>query len=215
MRKKGGFFQKTTANVLHLTAFIAIMGATHKNRRFQNETRDRSTVHMLKKVRIRIKAERHRLMGSIFEPTEDSALMQELPPSGDEPETIEMMMEGSYHDDGTRISISYREGELSGMENCKTTLHFQKNDPALISMVRDGTVRTALIFEAGKRHICIYQTPLMPFEVAVQTAHVCNTVEENSRLSLDYTVEIKGAEPERTRFCLELLPYLNKPLSAN
>ena len=165
---------------------------------------------MLKRVRISIKTKQWQLGGTIF----DNVTPPDGTPARAEPQEIEMTAEGSYHDDGHRVTVTYREGELSGLGNTKTTLFFQKNEPRTVTMTRDGAVRTALLFEQGKRHICIYQTPLMPMEVAVKTRTVQNTLAENGRLRLDYIVEIKGADPERTELRLELLPDIRRPTTS-
>ncbi|MBQ3063741.1 MAG: DUF1934 domain-containing protein [Clostridia bacterium] len=166
---------------------------------------------MLKRVRVSVKTKQWQLGGTIF----DDVTPPSAAPARVEPQEIEMTAEGSYHDDGHRVTVTYREGELSGLGNAKTTIFFQKSDPHTVTMTRDGAVRTALLFEEGKRHICIYKTPLMPFEVAVKTRRVENTLSENGKLRLDYTVEIKGADPERTELTLSLLPDIRKPLSSS
>lgn len=166
---------------------------------------------MLKRVRVSIKTKQWQQVGTLF----DGGVTPDIAPSRVEPQEIEMTAEGSYHDDGHRVTVSYREGALSGMENAKTTLFFQKSSPHTVTMTRDGAVRTALLFEQGKCHICIYQTPLMPMEVAVKTRKVENTLEENGKLRLDYTVEIKGADPERTELTLTLLPNPEKPTACS
>jgi len=165
---------------------------------------------MLKRVRVSIKTKQWQLSGTIF----DDGVTVANAPARTEPLEIEMNATGSYHDDGTRVTVSYREGELSGMGDAKTSLFFQKKEPRTVTMTRDGSARTSLLFEEGQRHICIYQTPLMPMEVAVKTCAVQNTLAENGRLHLDYIVEIKGADPERTQLLLELLPDIPHPLSS-
>lgn len=162
---------------------------------------------MLKKVRIAIKTTQRELSTSLFHQKHTGEVSSE-------PETIELMMEGRYHDDGTRVTISYKEGELTGMKDARTSISFQKNEPCLVTMTRDGAVRTAMIFEPGQRHLCMYQTPYMPFELAVATKRVENHIEENGTLHLIYTAEIKGANAQYTDFTMTLLPDLSKPLGA-
>ncbi len=164
---------------------------------------------MLKRVRISIKTKQWQLGGTIF----DDGVASANAPARVEPQEMEMTATGSYHDDGVRITVSYHEGELSGMGSAKTSLFFQKKTPHAVTMTRDGAVRTALLFEEGKCHICIYQTPLMPMEVAVKTQNVQNTLAENGKLHLNYIVEIKGADPEQTELVLELLPDVTRPPS--
>lgn len=167
---------------------------------------------MLKKVRIQITSTRTEIKGSLFETPTGQFLPTGAPPTEAEPEHLELMMEGRYYDDGHRVTISYKESELTGMEGATTTVYFQKSDPHIVTMTRTGTVRTALVFEEGQRHRCVYETPVMPFEVSVETKRVQNAVEATGLLRLDYTVELRGANAERTQFEMKLLPVFNKPL---
>ena len=160
---------------------------------------------MLKKVRIIIKTTQHELASSLFQKAHKGEVSSE-------PNTVELTMEGRYHDDGTRVTISYKEGELTGMKDARTAISFQKSEPQLITMTRDGAVRTAMVFEPGRRHLCAYQTPYMPFELAVATKKVENRIEENGSLHLVYTAEIKGANGQYTDFTMTLLPDLSRPL---
>ena len=166
---------------------------------------------MLKKVRISIHTKQQEIGGTLFDPPKGSSATTQA--INAEPQEMELMFEGRYYDDGTRISISYKEGEITGMDNSRTAISFQKSEPALITMTRDGAVRTALVFEEGRRHLCVYQTPFMPFEVAVKTKQVQNRIEENGTLRMQYTVELKGANAEQTDFSLTLLPDTNAPTS--
>ena len=170
---------------------------------------------MLKKVRIHIVSERREATGSLFDSAEGSpALDNTAPAPAAEPERIEMTLEGSYLDDGERVTISYKEGELSGMEGSSTSVSFHKGNPGLISMLRNGSVKTAMIFEKGRRHFCIYQTPVMPFEVCIFTRSVTNLLEQDGKLTLDYTVELRGAQAEQTHFSMRVLPIFARPVQA-
>ena len=153
---------------------------------------------MLKKVRVKILTDRVKAAKGLFDGK--AAPLAEA----QEVEHSEMSVLGRYHDDGTRVSISYDESELSGMEGSRATIAFQKNEPHVVSMLRTGSVKTALLFEAGRRHECVYQTPLAPFDVCVQTNAVKNAIEAMGTLDLDYVVELKGAEPEHTRMRIVL-----------
>ena len=123
----------------------------------------------------------------------------------EEPEgPIEMFSEGELYITDERVIIAYDESELTGMEGSHTQVRFERNMPELVTMMRHGTVNTILVFEKGKRHICTYQTEYMPFEICVNTKEVINTLLENGRIDLDYIVEIRGAQAERTQFTIEI-----------
>lgn len=166
---------------------------------------------MLKKVRLQITTERREAGGSLFDgDTPKLRAPAEIPE--DEVERIEITVEANYHDDGTRISMTYHESELTGMAGATTSISFNKNAAGLISMLRHGTVKTALVFEKGKRHMCVYETPVMPFEVCVLTGEVINAIESEGTLTLDYTVELRGAAAEHTHFHMRVLPFFDKPI---
>lgn len=173
---------------------------------------------MLKHVRVKIETERYETSGSLFDspmPLPFSYPSEEETTCQDEEAKMELVTEARYRDDGTRVSISYEEGELSGMENTTTTLSFSKSEPGIFSMTRAGAVRTTLLFEKGKRHTCIYQTPILPFELCIATKNVQNDIEANGTLYLDYLIELRGAQTEHTRFKLTLLPDFQAPQHAN
>ena len=160
---------------------------------------------MLKKVRIKIVTDRTDAAVGLFDKNAT------FDTQNAENEHGEMTVQGRYHDDGIRVAISYDEGELSGMEGSRTTISYQKNEPGVITMLRTGSVKTALLFEKGRCHECVYQTPLAPFDVCVQTDEVNNSLEGMGVLYLDYILELKGAQPQRTKMTLTLLPSFDRP----
>ena len=119
-------------------------------------------------------------------------------------DTIEMNTEGVLRMRDGRVEIAYDESELTGMEGASTIVSFDPAEPKLVTMMRGGTVSTALIFEPHRRHICAYHTPFMPFEICVLAHSVENTLLQDGRLELDYIVELRGAQAERTRFTMEI-----------
>lgn len=158
-----------------------------------------------KDVRIKIHSEIYDLDISLSE--SDNIDVNSIPVREDspEPQILDINIFGSYVDDGERISISYDESEATGMEGSLTTVTFLKNEPSIISMIREGMVSTTLVFENEKRHHCLYKTPFMPFEICVKTIQVSNALLGVGSLSLDYIVEIGGSQTERTKFTMQIL----------
>ena len=156
---------------------------------------------MLKRVKIKMISERHELQGSLFEGGGVREKGRAEPP-----QRMESRTDAAYLDDGVRISISYNETAESGLQGSRATLAFRRDEPQVLHMTRSGSVKTALLFETGRLHSCVYQTPIMPFEVCVLTTEVCNRLEQEGRLVLDYHIELRGAAPEHTHLTLEILP---------
>ena len=124
--------------------------------------------------------------------------------SGVSEDTIEMNTEGVWRLRDGRFEIAYDESELTGMEGASTIVSFDPAEPELVTMMRGGTVSTALIFEPHRRHICAYHTPFMPFEICVLAHKVDNHLTQEGFLELDYVVELRGAQAERTRFRMDI-----------
>lgn len=121
-----------------------------------------------------------------------------------ESDVIEVTTEGTLRLADGRVEIVYEESELTGMEGANTSVSFAADHPELITMMRGGTVTTALVFEPYRRHICAYHTPFMPFEICVYASRVDNRLLQDGILELDYAIELRGAQAERTRFTMEI-----------
>lgn len=165
---------------------------------------------MIKKfIRIKLtslrEATNDRFFGQMLGDEVDEFEYEDLSNEENEPEgPIEMFSEGELYITSERVIIAYDESELTGMEGSHTQVRFERNAPELVTMMRSGSVSTILVFEEGKRHICTYQTPYMPFEICVFTKSVKNDLLENGIIELDYIVEIRGAQAERTQFKIEI-----------
>lgn len=167
---------------------------------------------MLRKVRIHIKTERVASRTTLFPAAAGGAAPRADKAGGTEPERLEMTVEGVLREDATHVYLSYKEGELTEMGDTTTTVSYQKDTPRLVSITRNGTVRSTLVFEEATRHITVYETPFMPFEIATYATRIDNTLLDGGKLHMRYTVEIKGADAERTDMTLTLLPYFRAPI---
>jgi uncharacterized beta-barrel protein YwiB (DUF1934 family) len=126
--------------------------------------------------------------------------------TGEMPEPTEMLMEGKLLTSTYRVELIYAESELTGMQGSMTAIGFDRANPGLVSMMRTGPVRTAMTFEEGRRHICLYNTPYSEFEVCVRTIKVNNRLLEENRLELDYLIEIHGAQAEHCKMTVTVRP---------
>ena len=179
---------------------------------------------MLKKVMIHISSRHTEASDALFSymfgennPAEQNAnerFPADVEPEIDEDEPLEILTEGSlYVSKDGRVTLSYTETELSGMEGAKTNVVFDQKTDGLVTMMRSGPVNTALVFEEGSRHICVYQTPYMPFELCVHTLKVDNHLLDEGRLYLDYIIEFRGAKAEHNLFTLTIRDSLDHPKS--
>ena len=163
---------------------------------------------MEKEIRIRLKSERYEVEASLFSSVdEENGELFFLPRENGEPtpETMEIASVGMLCIKDGRVEIAYDETEATGMAGSRTAVSFLEEDAGIVSMVREGAVSTTLVFETGKRYRCVYQTPYMPFEVCVRTHKVDNRLLSDGVLLLDYIIEIRGAQAERTKFSMQIL----------
>lgn len=172
-------------------------------------------------IKIKLRSRRTEIGGQVLKSLFDAMLGEDTEDmlftdgnSGEdmEQDTIEMTTEGVLRMKDGRVEIVYDESELTGMEGATTCVSFDPDEPALVSMMRGGTVTTALIFEPHRRHICAYHTPFMPFEICVLAHGVDNRILQDGVLELDYIIELRGAQAERTRFCMEIRTLENGEL---
>lgn len=170
---------------------------------------------MKRNVMIRIRTIRTGISASLFDeelPEDESAeeWEEEQPetaaaPSDEEAEDTELLMEGRLISNPFRVELVYEESELTGMEGSISTVGFDRSAPGLITMLRSGPVSTALVFEEGKRHTCVYDTPFSNFDVCVVTRRVRNDILRSGVLELDYLIEIHGAQAEHCRMTLTVV----------
>ena len=105
------------------------------------------------------------------------------------------------------IEIEYTEDD--SMENTRTVIAFTPAQNNRVSIIHDGPVMSSLVCERGVRHISVYKTPVMPFEVAVY-AKRCDaslTFERGGFIELDYLVELRGMDIQRTCMTIDAICF--------
>lgn len=120
-------------------------------------------------------------------------------------ETIKFMTEGTLSCKNGKVALDYDDSELFEGEKTGVSIVFEETMPGLVSMMRGGSVSTAMVFESGKRHICVYTTPFMTFEVCINTTRVVNKLLSDGILELDYSIEVHGVSAERTRMTMSVV----------
>lgn len=120
---------------------------------------------------------------------------------------IDVTTEGVIRRRDGRVELEYFETELTGMAGACTCISFEEDNPEIVTMIRTGTVTTALVFEEGKRHVCAYNTDEMAFEICVNTSKVDNRMTaQGGEIILDYCIEFRGASTEHTLIQIHAAP---------
>lgn len=140
---------------------------------------------------------------SIFERAASELLISESFSDYYDDDKIETLVYGEILTQGEEFSVKYEEnGE--GMLGVKTELKFNINSPSQVSLVRTGEIDSFMSFEEGKRHICVYNTGIMPFEICIYSKSIDNRLLSDGIIEINYLVEIKGACAQKTIFKMEV-----------
>ena len=105
------------------------------------------------------------------------------------PEEMELVTAGTLKRDGRGgYTISDEESELTGLEGTTTRLHIQKGK---VTLLREGSINSQMVFEEGRRHLSMYETPYGALSIGVNTRRMRSTVgEAGGDLEIDYAIEI-------------------------
>ncbi len=124
---------------------------------------------------------------------------------GADGEPVELMTEGHLLTGTKRVELVYDEGALSGMEGSVTSIGFDRQTPQLLTMMRSGTVRTAMVFEEKQRHMSVYETPFLTFSICVTARKVVNRLLEDGTVELHYTTAVNGQQTELCRMSIRVV----------
>ena len=81
-------------------------------------------------------------------------------------DVTELMTEGVMTIDGGGITLTYQETELTGMEGTTTSFLIQGD---CVELRRTGGINSQMLFQRGKRHSSLYETPWGTLLVDVST----------------------------------------------
>ena len=109
-----------------------------------------------------------------------------------EDETIELVTEGRLEEDGSDgFTLSYQESELTGLEGTLTTFQIEKDR---ITLMRMGEVNSQMVFEEGRRHLSMYDTPYGALSIGISTRRMRSDLRrDGGDIEIDYAIEIDHA----------------------
>lgn len=109
-------------------------------------------------------------------------------PSMDD-DVIELVTDGTLaQEGGDSYTLSYQESEVTGMEGTLTTFHIE---PERITLMRMGEFSSQMVFEEGRRHLSLYNTPYGPLSVEVNTHSMLSHISPSGgEIKISYYMEI-------------------------
>ena len=115
-----------------------------------------------------------------------------------EPDSIELMTEGTLELTGEGMILSYQESELTGLNG--TTTAFEVRGPRVI-LTRTGSVNSQMVFEEGKQHTSLYETPFGELAIDIQTSRLRHSLTERGGLmDLQYSISVDHSATGRNAF---------------
>ncbi len=111
---------------------------------------------------------------------------------GQDPETIELVTEGTLEFRDGAWEIVYEESALTGLEGVTTTFRVE---PDKITLDRKGTLSSKMVFQKGLAHESLYQVPFGALLVTVQATRVFyDIVPDGGTVDLVYNIAIENTE---------------------
>ncbi len=99
-------------------------------------------------------------------------------------------------------TLQYEESELTGLDGTSTRFLIQ---PRRVTLTREGQVNSQMVFEVGRKHLSLYDTPYGSMEVGVSARKVRSTIGDGGgELEIDYAIEIDHAVAGYNLFHIEV-----------
>ena len=115
-----------------------------------------------------------------------------------DPDATERMTEGTMEVTEDGIVLSYEESELTGMEGTTTT--FEVKGPR-VTLTRSGAVNSQMVFEEGRQHTSLYETPFGELSVDIQTSELKHNLSERGGLmEIKYSIAVEHTVTGRNCF---------------
>ena len=117
---------------------------------------------------------------------------------GIDPDATELMTEGTMTLTENGMVLANEETALTGMEG--TTTRFQVQGPRVI-LTRSGTVNSQMVFEEGRQHTSLYETPFGELSVDIQTSVLKhNLTERGGLMEIKYSIAVEHTVTGRNCF---------------
>ena len=121
---------------------------------------------------------------------------------GQDPDVTELVTAGTLRREQEGYTIAYQETELTGLEGTTTKLRIEG---PRVTLLRQGSVNSQMIFEVGRKHLSMYETPYGALAVGIETRRLKNTVDEaGGDLEIDYAIEIDNLLAGKSLFQLNV-----------
>ena len=117
---------------------------------------------------------------------------------GIDPDETELMTEGTLELTDRGLVLTYEETALTGMEGTVTTFAVEDGR---VTLTRAGSVNSQMIFEEGRQHTSLYETPYGELSVDIQTSDLRHNLGDRGGLmEIRYSIAVEHTVTGRNRF---------------
>ena len=119
-----------------------------------------------------------------------------------EPETIELVTEGTMEFRDGGWDICYQESDLTGLQGVTTTFRVE---PDKVTLTRTGPLRSTMEFRIGQTHDSLYELDFGALMLTVTTRHLFfDIMPEGGCIDITYDIEIEKSEGGQVDYHLDI-----------
>lgn len=108
-----------------------------------------------------------------------------------EPDTIELVTDGTMEFRDGGWDITYEESALTGLEGVTTTFRVE---PGKVSLIRTGKLNSQMVFQEGGAHDSLYQMDFGALMLTVKATRVFyDIVPDGGTIDLTYDIDIENS----------------------
>ena len=123
--------------------------------------------------------------------------------ANNEDDSIELITDGEYaYGPGGEGLLTYQESELTGLEGTRTSFLIR---PDVVTMERMGTINSRMVFEEGRKHHFLYDTPYGAATMGVNTQRIAMALgEHGGEMEIDYMLDFEHTVIGHNRFLINI-----------
>jgi uncharacterized beta-barrel protein YwiB (DUF1934 family) len=118
-----------------------------------------------------------------------------------EDDGMEFITEGEYEFSPERSLLTYMESAITGMDGTKTTFSIE---PDTVTLTREGSVTSQMLFRRGAKHVFLYTTPYGATTLGVTTKRLDISVNGDSgHMDIDYALDADNVKLGDNSFSID------------
>jgi len=119
-----------------------------------------------------------------------------------ENDAVELVTRGTYQHSEAETIFSYMESEMTGMEGTRTTFRIT---PDIVTLLREGTTNSQMVFQPGKKHVMLYNTEHGSLSFGVSTKRLTSGMDySGGDMRIDYILDMDSVVVSKNSFVINV-----------